>query len=331
MPRRETGREWLSAHLYFDGDIYVDKADRILVELVAPLVESLTARGWIDGWFFIRYYEEGSHLRLRFLASPDLLQDRVQPRILETVSAPPARALLERVEWRPYEPEIERYGGPEGVLRAEAWFQSSSAAAVALLRKVPPEDRPARLGKAMLAMLVMVHSFQPDRPLAAQLAHSYGQNYLRSLVPDPHQQERWFHAFESGFNRQADRLADYVEAAWEALDDGEELTPELDTYLADTRRTVRELQELATRGLLQHKGQQHKGQQHKGQQHKGQPTEDGSRALLHIVPSYIHMMNNRLGVSIQEECYLSVLIFLTLLGAPQESGEDSAREIHQPA
>ena len=31
-----------------------------------------------------------------------------------------------------------------------------------------------------------------------------------------------------------------------------------------------------------------------------------------IVSSYIHMMNNRLGVSIQEESYLSVLIAGTL-------------------
>ena len=34
--------------------------------------------------------------------------------------------------------------------------------------------------------------------------------------------------------------------------------------------------------------------------------------LSTIFPSYLHMMNNRLGVTVQEECYLAVVIAATL-------------------
>jgi len=299
---REAGQEWLSVQLFFDGNIYLEKADHILLELVAPLVADCLEQGWIAGWFFIRYFEQGSHLRVRFLGRRKVLDNQVRARILEAVATGSASEIIQRVEWEPYEPEAKRYAGPHGLLRAEEWFQASSEAALALLRKVPPGDQPARLGKAMLAMLVMLHSFQKDRQLAANLAHSYGRNYLSTLVPDPQQQQKWFTAFESGFNRQADRLADYVELAWEALAAGQGLTEELDFYLENTLETARGMRELGAQALLYE---------------DGEATDDWPRVMLQVVPSYLHMMNNRLGVSIQEECYLSVLIFLTLMGLPQ--------------
>ncbi len=42
-----------------------------------------------------------------------------------------------------------------------------------------------------------------------------------------------------------------------------------------------------------------------------------------IVPSYAHMTNNRLGVSITEEAYLAHLIYRTLNAVPAEASESS--------
>ena len=40
----------------------------------------------------------------------------------------------------------------------------------------------------------------------------------------------------------------------------------------------------------------------------GKKVDDWNTCIFSIVPSYIHMMNNRLGITIQEESYLAYLI-----------------------
>ncbi|HKV11458.1 MAG TPA: thiopeptide-type bacteriocin biosynthesis protein, partial [Thermoanaerobaculia bacterium] len=196
-----------------------------------------------------------------------------------------------------YEPEVERYGGPWGLALAEELFHHQSETALALLAKIPPGTRPQRLGKGLLAMLVLLFLYRGERGAAAELARSYGTDYLKIWARDAEEQEHWLQTFEEAFDRQADRLADYVESAWEALESGGELTPELDAYRRDMEDVARRLRELFDQGRLLL---------------DAQTATDWDDHVRWIVPSYIHMMNNRLGVTIQEESYLSVLIAGTL-------------------
>jgi thiopeptide-type bacteriocin biosynthesis protein len=53
---------WISAHLY-----YHDALDDLLCRAVRPLVGELAAGGLIDGFFFVRYWQGGPHVRLRVL------------------------------------------------------------------------------------------------------------------------------------------------------------------------------------------------------------------------------------------------------------------------
>ena len=290
--------QWLSVHLHFDGNLYFEVADRVILDVVAPLATGCQQQGLVKRWFFLRFSEEGSHIRLRLFGRPEILERDVEPRISEAIRRDAeGNARVTRLEHVPYEPEVERYGGPHGVVLAEQLFHHSSETAVALLAKIDAGERSSRLGKAMLAMLVLLHSFESSRPRAGEIADVYGRNYLRALVPDPEQQRHWLTSFEQGFERQADRLAEYVEVAWQALATDDELTPELDLYRQRMREIAGELRTLCDRGLLSG---------------GGETLADWPVCVRRIVPSYLHMMNNRLGVSIQEESYLSVLIHLTL-------------------
>jgi hypothetical protein len=56
------GSEWLFAKIYCG----TKTAERILCEAVKPFTETLLAEGCIDSYFFIRYHDEGNHLRVRF-------------------------------------------------------------------------------------------------------------------------------------------------------------------------------------------------------------------------------------------------------------------------
>src|SRR5690242_5922393 len=54
--------EWLSVHAF-----YAANANPMLVDCVTPLVASLRERDLLARWFFVRYWLEGPHVRLRLL------------------------------------------------------------------------------------------------------------------------------------------------------------------------------------------------------------------------------------------------------------------------
>ncbi len=302
MPGRSNTEQnfgWLSAHLYFEGDnpgdIYGKAADQVILKVAGPIIRQCRENEWIRRYFFIRYSQQGPHIRLRFQALPEILEQRVRPLILQQADG--NEQLLSNLEWTPYEPEVERYGGPQGVRLAERFFHASSRTALELLEKIPPGERPSRLGKGLLSTLVLLYTFTASRSWCTQMADHYGTNYLRAQVPDPELQQAWMKAFEEGFDRQADKLAAYVEAAWEALESGQELTPQLDRYRERLNRIRQRFWALFKEGQLKR---------------EGAVLDDWRRAVGSIVPSYMHMMSNRLGVNIREESYLSVLIHRTL-------------------
>jgi thiopeptide-type bacteriocin biosynthesis protein len=122
--------------------LYIGAAtmDHVLREVVAPLVEELTASGAADRWFFIRYGDPQWHLRLRFHGEPRRLHAELLPALQEA-----AGGLLDEGQgWRfqldTYEREAERYGGPEGMLLAEQIFHADSEAVLEIVQMLERGD-----------------------------------------------------------------------------------------------------------------------------------------------------------------------------------------------
>ncbi|HEX5724778.1 MAG TPA: thiopeptide-type bacteriocin biosynthesis protein [Longimicrobiaceae bacterium] len=326
-PLPDPGNRWLSAYLFFGAGIYTGECDRVVLEVVEPFVRRCLEEGWIDRHFFIRYSEWGSHVRLRLHGAEEAVEERVWPALQAHVAALHPEVAFEKPEpvegaprWFPptqggssdvthllrveYEPEVERYGGPEGVRLAERFFEHSSEAAYALLKKTHPTERASRLGKGLLCMVVLAHAFNDARGRAADFAHQYGINYLRSLVRDEGDRSAWLGAFGSGYDQQAEMLGEYVDEVWLRMDEGEELSEALDAYHAGLRE-VRG----AFRGLVE---------EGKMLTPLGEPFASFEAAAPAITSSYWHMMNNRLGVTVQEESYLAYLI-MRALGRPADA------------
>src|SRR6202008_1537114 len=59
---RVTAAQWQATHGF-----YASNANPMLVEGIAPLIDRLRERGLIERWFFIKYWLEGPHVRLRVL------------------------------------------------------------------------------------------------------------------------------------------------------------------------------------------------------------------------------------------------------------------------
>jgi thiopeptide-type bacteriocin biosynthesis protein len=101
------GSEWLSARIYCGVTI----GEKILTHVLRPLANDLLSKKLIDKFFFLRYYEEGYHIRIRFHNADkkdfwveviSTLQEALQPfRDDRTVHD---------VQFETYRRELERYG-----------------------------------------------------------------------------------------------------------------------------------------------------------------------------------------------------------------------------
>jgi thiopeptide-type bacteriocin biosynthesis protein len=131
------GSEWLYVKLY-TGPATVDQALR---DVVTPVVEKMIATGAADRWFFVRYGDPDWHLRLRFHGRSARLQEEIFPVLQATVAPLLTDGRIWRFQLDTYEREVERYGGPEGILLAEQVFQADSEAVLELAARLPEDTR----------------------------------------------------------------------------------------------------------------------------------------------------------------------------------------------
>lgn len=123
------GSDWLYAKLYTGPAA----ADDILREVVRPVVRHAQQAARCDKWFFIRYGDPAWHVRLRIHGDRSRLLREVLPCLVDTVAPFLSDETLQGMQLDTYEPEIERYGGPEGMLLAERLFCVDSEAVLTAL------------------------------------------------------------------------------------------------------------------------------------------------------------------------------------------------------
>ncbi|MBC9730352.1 lantibiotic dehydratase [Streptomyces sp. TRM68367] len=95
-------------------------------------------------WWFIRYADPGSHLRIRLhLPSPEAFGDAAH-RVAVWAAGLRDEGLIQRVQWDTDALEIGRYGTGAALEAAERYFAADSAAALAqLVLPLPDSQRPA--------------------------------------------------------------------------------------------------------------------------------------------------------------------------------------------
>jgi lantibiotic biosynthesis protein len=129
---RAPGSDWLFAKLYCPAAMQ----DDLLTGPVPELCEQALASGTAADWFFIRYADPDSHLRLRFRGHPDRLIGKLTPEVCSWANALIRQGLCSRLCLDTYEREVERYGGPAAMTIAESIFGADSRFTVDVLRLV---------------------------------------------------------------------------------------------------------------------------------------------------------------------------------------------------
>ncbi|HEX6748770.1 MAG TPA: thiopeptide-type bacteriocin biosynthesis protein [Longimicrobium sp.] len=306
------GHAWLSAHLFVRGNVYGPPGDRVILEVVDPFVRHCLERGWIAGFFFIRYGELGPHVRLRMYGDPGVLAGEVSPALEAWLQDAPAGLLAapreeptavtrpsraEALRWIAYEPEVERYGGDEGMMLAETLFRASSEACIELMRGAALADRSVRLGRALPALVVSLALFGGDARRAAELARLHRDSFVGD--PEVGGDKGYAEVFDAGMAAQEATVRDRVEAFWTAAREGVPLPAPLDGYLDGLAAHRARLRAAVEAGRLVLGGKR---------------VETWDEACRGLLPSYGHMTCNRLGVTYREEGFLLHMIARVLGG-----------------
>ncbi|HEY0168650.1 MAG TPA: lantibiotic dehydratase C-terminal domain-containing protein [Jatrophihabitans sp.] len=323
----DDGDSWISLHVF-----YAANSNPVLVHCIGPLVAELRERGLLSKWFFIRYWLEGPHTRIRLLPAPDADPDEVR-RIAESAIAAYLKrrpALYEedrnnsddlyknmflaeysqerwdelygedgRMPFRDnnsvaeiaYEREYSRYGGPVGMALAESHFERSSDHVLSLLASTNVHVRTVLLGQAAQLTLTLCLTFLPDEAAVAQFLVRYRTMWETSYQePSDSQHEK----FDNSYDRMSERFVQRLRQL-RAVARGEQPapTPAEQSWLAHCVELREQTLRHAEAGELSFRD--------------GVVT-DPQAALAIVLSSYVHMTNNRLGISILDEIYLSYVI-----------------------
>ncbi len=178
---------WWYACLYPGG---LDRLD-LAVQTLLPELLPILSDGGAHRWFFIRYTDwNGPHLRLRVLGHRALL-DQLQRELpslakscaeiaaqpsephasLVPLDANPFKGRHTGVDTALYEPEFDKYGGPQGVEAAELLFEHSSELALKANTLAKTTDRAALavlLMRASVAAVQRMHGTRPGSPSPAE-------------------------------------------------------------------------------------------------------------------------------------------------------------------
>ncbi|MFG2620808.1 thiopeptide-type bacteriocin biosynthesis protein [Streptomyces sp. NPDC048507] len=178
---------WHSHHLFLHSG--AADTDAFLVRSAAPLLDGLVAAGEAAGWFFIRYGEDGPHLRIRVRGLSGPAAGRLTQELARAAREVPAvpgpwPSRHGEVRAVPYEPETERYGGPRALPVAEEVFADSTRVVLDALREAPARAADAaRLTRAADLAHATAYALGMDRLTAARWLrrHAAGWRWVTGL------------------------------------------------------------------------------------------------------------------------------------------------------
>lgn len=301
---------WSAVHVH-----YHQPQDNLLADGIAPAV--VAARSHASRWFFLRYWERGPHIRLRFryddgngeaaLQSVRAALEAYIARHPSTSSLSPERLAavllgLARLEgtdgtaipiadntvvaW-PYEPEGAKYGGPLGIDVAEELFERSSDAVIETLRAVRAGEA-SRPGIAFAMMLAAARAGSRNEIDSADFLATYCRFWSRYVGEDG--RSAWGRSLAE---KERALLPHAAEVLAGTTNDGSAGAAALERWRDAVGHALERLDAQAGRILPAVT--------------IGAPWATAAERRDIVLLNYLHTHNNRLGVLPAQEAYLAYL------------------------
>ena len=318
-------KNWLAAYL-----VRPEPWENFLITAVEPFVDTVFKNKWSEQFFFIRYWERGPHIRLRFKGNREILETKLKSQLDEHFynyfrEFPTQREIPEGIEnlppeqqWYPndsiqyirYEPEIERYGGGAGILIAEEQFEASSRTVMTVIRESDNWDYDRALGAAIQLHLGFAYAMGMDLVETGDFftnifqhwfSRAYGYSPGTSGKELNERRDITLAAFNDNFQKQKATLIPYRQTLWNAFTEGIEFEQE---WLNQWLKQMTVIREKLYAAHLQNELEI----PHWFKPNPGIVTPEDQQRIWPILESYIHMTNNRLGILNRDEAYLGFLI-----------------------
>lgn len=308
---------WNSVHIPVAGPyLFGSDGDSVATDIVGRLANDVA--GGSCAWFFVRYAEQGNHLRFRVSTTPresslqrELMHDCLRsyglaPEVgqpdLTPLSAVALAAQSARASysWVEYTPEIDRYGGSRAMAIAERVFHASSEISLRSLLTLPRMRRDTRLGLALYAVLATFLTIGADRESVSEMLARYARGIANRLFPVEEACSSWLRLTERYCESESQKLSRQSARIADALDGSGEEDP-MSVYTTTLRAAYSELRCLDADGALCF-----------GDAVGRAPRGDTSLARVGF--SYAHMTCNRLGVSLGEEARVALVAAHSLRG-----------------
>ena len=171
------GDEWL----YFKVYTGFKTADTVLTDTIYPLSQYLLKENLIDHWFFIRYSDPQSHLRIRFHI---IKNENIAPIIYHfnnTMQSYINQNLVWKIQTDTYQRELERYGTEAIELFEKLFSLSSEMICKAIALDMVKQDESMRwlLGLKMTDILLIDfnYSLQDKHSLLNTLQDNFGKEF----------------------------------------------------------------------------------------------------------------------------------------------------------
>lgn len=115
------GSEWAYLKVYSGFKF----SDILLVHIISPLIHVFVKQKLISEWFFIRYNDPDSHLRIRFKLNEAKNLKQIINEVNEKLCPVIENGQVDKVQWDTYQRELERYGD-KAIEDAETIFRYDS-------------------------------------------------------------------------------------------------------------------------------------------------------------------------------------------------------------
>jgi|GEM_PF-2236856 len=325
---KKKNKSWLSVHIF-----YHEKLDFLLIKGVKPFIEKQLAAKLVEKYFFIRYYKNGSHLRLRLYGNNKIIYSKVQKltenyfkRFLQKYPSGqpenhkpgkdnhhlyPNNSLL----FMPYEQEIERYGSEIGIGIAQESFEASSTAILEILTQTGMNAQNHLVSALKMHTAFLSAIF--DKKTAINFLHYNIKVWLPKLLLLKKNKEllhplseghirAGYDFIESQFNSQPgkERILALIHTVWHGVKRKEVFEENwLNNWIASTRTIHRKVSEGFQKKILR--------LELLFPQYLLSVTEK-NKFNIALYDSYVHMTNNRFGILNFDEPLIAFFILKSL-------------------
>ncbi|KQM78852.1 hypothetical protein ASE74_12905 [Pedobacter sp. Leaf216] len=162
------GKEWL----YFEIYCHQQRSDQILATIINPYLAKHAAQ--IKKWFFIRYNENGNHIRFRVLLNDYRNAQILTSGLMDDLAPFLNAGLISDVQIKSYKRELERYGS-NMIENVEQHFTADSEFVLSLFETQPDDFNKYKYCSDLVANIVQSKVF--DQQAAGKMIRLFSDSF----------------------------------------------------------------------------------------------------------------------------------------------------------